>query len=151
MKLDNKSLFETCPLCSKHEANPHFQLVPYKTIIQHFEKTLEMLEAAPELYPSKVWPPEEYFIKAAGCVRFGSLQPQLPRDREINPKEKYSKETHVIPPALCQIHPKLWVKGYAMYQNDPLFLLKDMQCLRRLLLGICRFNDHVFHSYGKAH
>mmetsp|Transcript_23981 Transcript_23981/g.51839 ORF Transcript_23981/g.51839 Transcript_23981/m.51839 type:complete len:167 (-) Transcript_23981:918-1418(-) len=83
MKLDNKSLFETCPLCSKHDANPHFQPVPYKTIIQHFEKTLEMLEAAPELHPSKVWPPEEHFIKAAGCVRFGSFQPQLTRDREI--------------------------------------------------------------------
>ncbi|KAL7542362.1 hypothetical protein ACHAXR_012097 [Thalassiosira sp. AJA248-18] len=124
VKVDNKQSFATCPSCNKHDTNPHFQPVPYKTIIQHFEKTLEMLKERDDSNPTKVWPPEDRFIKAAGCVGFGSLPSQLARDREVNPKRKYSEETHLIPPVIRHMHHKLRSKGYAMYRSDPLFLLK---------------------------
>lgn len=123
-KLDNRLSFTTCPSCNNNDADAHFQPVPYKTIIQHFEKTLEMLAEKDESHPSKVWPPEDDFIKAAGSVGFGSLCPQLARDRDVNPKIKYTEETHAIPPVIRQIHPKLRAKGYTMYRNDPMFLLK---------------------------
>ena len=43
LKPENQLLSETCPSCNKQDENPHFQPVPYKTVITHFEKTLEML------------------------------------------------------------------------------------------------------------
>lgn len=124
VKVDNKLSFATCPSCNKYDANPHFQPVPYKTIIQHFEKTLDMLKERDVSHPTKTWPPEGRFIQAAGNVGFGLLGTQLARDREINPRRRFSEETHLIPPVLRQIHPKLKAKGYVMYRDDPLFLLK---------------------------
>lgn len=124
-KLDNKLSSASCPSCNKHDTNPHFQPVPYKTVIQHFEKTLEMLEEQDDSHPSKVWPPEDRFIKAAGNVGFGCLPLQLERDRQSNHTHKYTEETHLIPPVIRQIHPKLRAKGFAMYRNDPVFLLKN--------------------------
>jgi len=127
VKPENQLLSETCPSCNKQDDNPHFQPVPYKTVITHFEKTLEMLEEEDESHPSKVWPPEDRFIKAAGNVGFGSLSLQLARDRQGNNRStrKYTEETHTIPPVIRQIHPKLRAKGFEMYRNDPLFLLKN--------------------------
>jgi len=127
VKPENQLLSETCPSCNKQDDNPHFQPVPYKTVITHFEKTLEMLEEEVESHPSKVWPPEDRFIKAAGNVGFGSLSLQLARDRQGNNRStrKYTEETHTIPPVIRQIHPKLRAKGFEMYRNDPLFLLKN--------------------------
>lgn len=138
MKLDNESSFATCPSCNKEDPDPHFQAVPYKTIIQHFTKTLEMLEERDESLPSKVWPPESSFIKAAGSVGFGALPSQLIHDRETNPNRKYSEETHMIPPVIRHIHPKLRAKGYATYRNDPLFLLKT-----------CRLCEDCFLAYAE--
>jgi hypothetical protein len=120
--LENKLLTATCPSCNRHDADSHFQPVPYKTVIQHFEKTLKMLEEDDDSHPSKVWPPEDRFIKAAGGVGFGSLPAQLARDREANPSREYPKETHDIPPVIREIHPGLRVKGYGVYRNDPFFL-----------------------------
>ena len=127
VKPENQLLSETCPSCNKQDGNPHFQPVPYKTVITHFEKTLVMLEEEDESHPSKVWPPEDRFIKAAGNVGFGSLSLQLARDKQSNNRStrKYTEETHTIPPVIRQIHPKLRAKGFEMYRNDPLFLLKN--------------------------
>lgn len=139
VKLDNKLSSATCPSCNKHDPNPHFQPVPYKTIIQHFEKTLEMLEERDESHPSRVWPPEARFTKAAGDVGFGSLPLQLARDREANPSKKYSEETHTIPPVIRHIHPKLRTKGYNMYRHDPLFLLKTSPLCETCFLSYAEF------------
>lgn len=127
LKPENQLLSETCPSCNKQDDNPHFQPVPYKTAITHFEKTLEMLEEEDKSHPSKVWPPEDRFIKAAGNVGFGSLSLQLAHDKQGNNRStrKYTEETHNIPPVIRQIHPKLRAKGFEMYRNDPLFLLKN--------------------------
>ena len=105
--LENKLLTATCPSCHKLDADSHFQPVPYKTVMQHFEKTLKMLEEDDDSHPSKVWPPEDRFIKSTGDVGFGSLPAQLARDRETNPSRRYSKETHEIPPVIREIHPDL--------------------------------------------
>lgn len=123
-KLGNTLSLAACPSCARHYPESHFQMVPYKTIIQHFEKTLEMLAEQEGSRPSKVWPPEGRFIKAAGNVGFGSLPAQIACDRETNPRKRYSEETHAIPPVIRQVHPKLRSKGYATYRDDPLFLLK---------------------------
>ena len=125
IKLDNKLMSETCPSCNRHDTNPHFQTVPYKTIIQHFEFTMDMLEEHDDSHPSKAWPPEEKFVEAAGNVGFGALPSQLVNDRQDNHTQGFTEETHTIPPAIRQIHPKLRAKGFAMYRNDPLFLLKN--------------------------
>ena len=144
MQLDNESSFATCPSCNKHDPDSDFQPVPYKTIIQHFKKTLEMLGEREESLPSKKWPPESSFIKAAGRVGFGALSSQLIRDRETNPNRKYSEETHTIPPVIRQIHPKLRAKGYAMYQNDPAFLLKTCSVCEDCFLAYAELTSTSF-------
>ena len=144
VKVDNKLSLATCPSCNKHDANPHFQSVPYKTIIQHFEKTLDMLKGRDDSHPTKVWPPEDRYIKAAGNVGFGSLAKQLARDREINPRRRYSEETHLIPPVLRQIHPKLRAKGYSMYRGDPLYLLKTCNVCEDCFLSYAELTSTSF-------
>jgi hypothetical protein len=144
MTLENKLLTATCPSCSKHDANPHFQPVPYKTVIQHYEKTLKMLEEDDVSHPSKVWPPEDRFIKSAGDVGFGSLPMQLARDRETNPSKKYSEETRAIPPVIREIHPNLRVKGYSVYRNDPLFLLKTASVCETCFLSYAQLTSTSF-------
>ena len=142
--LENKLLTATCPSCHKHDADLHFQPVPYKTVMQHFEKTLKMLEEDDNSHPSKVWPPEDRFIKSAGDVGFGSLPAQLARDRETNPSRRYSKETHEIPPVIREIHPGLRVKGYSVYRNDPLFLHKTASVCETCFLSYAQLTSTSF-------
>ena len=142
--LENKLLTATCPSCQKHDADSHFQPVPYKTVMQHFEKTLKMLEEDDDSHPSKVWPPEDRFIKSAGDVGFGSLPAQLARDRETNPSRRYSKETHEIPPVIREIHPGLRVKGYSVYRNDPLFLHKTASVCEKCFLSYAQLTSTSF-------
>ena len=146
VKPENQLLSETCPSCNKQDDNPHFQPVPYKTVITHFEKTLEMLEEEDESHPSKVWPPEDRFIKAAGNVGFGSLSLQLARDKQGNNRStrKYTEETHTIPPVIRQIHPKLRAKGFEMYRNDPLFLLKNCSVCEDCFLAYSSLSTNNF-------
>ncbi|KAL7452816.1 hypothetical protein ACHAWC_004535 [Mediolabrus comicus] len=114
LKLSNKMKVASCPSCNREDFEQHFQPVPYKTIIQHFDATLEMLRSHDESHPSKVWPPEDRFIRAAGGVGFGMLKATTNHD----------KDSQSIPPVIRHIHPKLRVKGFQMYQDDPSFLLK---------------------------
>ena len=144
VKIHNTMSFGTCPSCNVHDANQHFQSVPYKTIIQHFENTIAMLEEGEDSRPTMVWPPEDSFLKAAGSVGFGSLPSQLVRDKESNPKRKYSVETHKIPPVIRQIHPKLRAKGYSMYRNDPVFLLKKASCCESCFLSYAEMTSTSF-------
>ncbi|KAL7542097.1 hypothetical protein ACHAWF_010727, partial [Thalassiosira exigua] len=142
--LDNEMSFATCPSCNRHDSNAHFQPVPYKTIIQHFEKMLGMLKERDDSHPTKVWPPEERFIKAAGSVGFGSLPSQLERDRATSRRKKYSEETHMIPPVIRAVNPKLRVKGYAMYRDDPIFLLKKCDVCEDCFLAYAELTSTSF-------
>lgn len=124
LKLDNKMKVSFCPSCFRQDFDQHFQSVPYKTIIQHFETTLEMLQSQDESHPSKVWPPEDRFIRAAGGIGFGMLSSQAIQAKETYCTRKCSEEELTIPPVIRQIHPKLRAKGFQMYRNDPSFLFK---------------------------
>jgi len=132
VKLDNCLTSATCPSCNEHDTNPHFQPVPYKTIIQHFKKTLAMLEEGDDSHPSTVLPPEGQFIKAAGNVGFG-LPLQLACDKDSYPLRKFSEETHVIPPVIR-------AQGYNMYRKDLLCLLKTASICESCFLS---YADHT--------
>ena len=103
-----------------------------------------MLEDDDDSHPSKVWPPEDRFIKSAGDVGFGSLPVQLARDRETNPSRKYSKETCEIPPVIREIHPVLRVKGYSVYRSDPLFLHKTASVCETCFLSYAQLTSTSF-------
>ena len=122
-KLDNKMKVASCPSCGKEDFDLHFQAVTYKTIMQHFESTLEMLSSHEDSHPSKVWPPEDRFINAAGGIGFGKLSSQLAHDREVHGTERVTEESRNIPPVIRQVNPKLRVKGFQMHRSDPSFLL----------------------------
>lgn len=144
IKLENKLSSVTCPSCNNHDVNQHFQPVSYKTIIQHYEKTLEMLNESDDSHPTKTWPPHNRFIKAAGNVGFGSLPQQLARDRETYPTRKYSNETHTIPPIIRELHPRLQVNGYNTYRQDPLFLLKTAYVCETCFLSFAHMASTSF-------
>lgn len=124
LKLENKLSSTTCPSCNKYDIITNFRQVSYKIIIQHYEKTLELLNGSHDSYPSNKWPPHDRFIKAVGNVGFGPLLKQIALDRETHPSLIHSKETLAIPPIIRELHPKLQVNGYNIYRQDPLFLLK---------------------------
>jgi hypothetical protein len=149
MTLENKLLTATCPSCNRIDVNPHFQPVPYRTVIQHFEKTLKMLEDDASSHPSKVWPPDDRFIIAVGNVGFGSLEGQIARDRKANPTRKYTEETRTIPPVIREIHPSLRVKGYAVYRNDPTFLLKTANVCETCFLSYAELTVTSFVQLSK--
>lgn len=123
-KLDNKMKVASCPSCNKEGFDLHFQAVTYKTIMQHFESTLDMLSSHEESHPSKIWPPDDRFVKAAGGIGFGKLSTQLAHDREMQSTERVTEESRNISPVIRQVNPKLRVKGFEMYRNDPSFLFK---------------------------
>jgi len=128
----NKLTAVICPSCNKSDCEDYFQHIPYKTVIQHFEKTMEMLKSNTESHPSDMWPPEDRFLKAAGGVGFGALPAQL-----IGCRVK-KEETFVIPPVVRKIQPNLRLRGYQMYRSDPLFLSKS-----------CRVCEDCFLAYAK--
>ena len=146
LKLENKLPLASCPSCNERDTNEHFQPVPYKTVIRHFEKTLDMLESRSESHPSKIWPPEDRFIQAAGGVGFGPLLSQLELDRErtSNVSGLGSQETYEIPPVIRQIHSKLRVKGYRMYRSDPLFLHKTCHVCESCFLAYAKLTSTSF-------
>ncbi len=131
LNIDNKLMTAICPSCNKSDCDDYFQHIPFKTVIQHFEKTMEMLKSKNESHPSVKWPPEDRFLKAAGNVGFGALAAQL-----IGCSVK-NEEIFVIPPVLRQIQPNLRVRGYQMYRSDPLFLSKT-----------CRVCEDCFLAYA---
>lgn len=149
MTLENKLLTATCPSCNSIDVNPHFQPVPYRTVIQHFEKTLKMLEDDASSHPSKVWPPDNSFIIAVGNVGFGSLAGQIALDRKANPTRKYTEETRTIPPVIREFHPSLRVKGYAVYRNDPTFLLKTASVCETCFLSYAELTITSFVQLSK--
>jgi hypothetical protein len=144
LKLENKPSCTICPSCNKHDVNQNFQPVSYKTIIQHFEKTLEMLRKTDGSYTSSAWPPHDRFIKAVGSVGFGSLHQQIARERETHPSLKDSKETLAIPPIIRELHPKLQVNGYNTYRQDPLFLLKTADLCESCFLSFAQMASTSF-------
>jgi hypothetical protein len=133
LKLENKLSSAICPSCGRCDTNENFQEVHYKTVISHFDKTIDMLQSTPESNPSKIWPPEARFIKAAGNVGFGTASKQ---DAPI--------EKLVIPPVLRQRHPKLQVKGYQMYRSDPLFLQKTCEVCEDCFLAYAKLKESSF-------
>lgn len=130
-KLDNKMKVASCPSCSKEDFDLHFQAVTYKTIIQHFETTIDMLRSHADS-PSKVWPPEHRFIKAAGGIGFGKLSPRV------------TEESLNIPPIIRQVHPKLRVKGFQMYRSDPSFLFKTCNVCEDCYLAFAQLTSTNF-------
>ncbi len=144
-KLENKMKVASCPSCSKEDFDHlHFQAVTYKTIIQHFETTIEMLRLHADSHPSKVWPPENRFIKAAGGIGFGKLSSQLTNDREMQSTKRVTEESLNIPPIIRQVHPKLRVKGYQMYRNDPSFLFKTCNVCEDCYLAFAQLTSSNF-------
>lgn len=133
LKLENKLSSAVCPSCGRCDTSENFQKVPYKTVICHFEKTMDMLKSTPESDPFKTWPPEPRFIKAAGNVGFGTAGKQ---ERPI--------ETLAIPPVLRQCHPKLQAKGYQMYRGDPLFLQKTCEVCEDCFLAYAKLKESSF-------
>jgi hypothetical protein len=142
VKLENKLVFASCPSCNNHGSNENFQSVPYNTVIQHFENTMDMLKSHQESHPSVKWPPANRFIRAAGAVGFGALSTQLAQETSSIGKE--SEETFVIPPVIRQVHPKLRIKGYTMYRNDPLFLHKTCQVCEDCFLAYANLTSLSF-------
>ena len=144
LKLDNKMKVASCPSCSKEDYDLHFQAVPFKTIIQHFETMLDMLRSHEESHPSKVWPPENRFIQAAGGIGFGMLSSQLVQDREMQSTTRVAEESLSIPPVIRQIHPKLRVKGFQMYRSDPSFLFKTCNVCEDCYLAYAQLTSSNF-------
>lgn len=144
LKLDNKMKVASCPSCSKEDYDLHFQAVPFKTIIQHFETMLDMLRSHEESHPSKVWPPEDRFIQAAGGIGFGMLSSQLVQDRETQSTTRVAEESLSIPPVIRQIHPKLRVKGFQMYRSDPSFLFKTCNVCEDCYLAYAQLTSSNF-------
>jgi hypothetical protein len=134
LKLENKVSFVLCPSCGSSGTSEVFQKVPYKTVISHFDKTVEMLKSHPESHPSKVWPPEERFIRAAGGVGFGTLTNQ----------STMSQEALIIPPVIRHINPKLRIKGYQMYRGDPQFLQKTCDVCENCFLAYAKLTSSSF-------
>ena len=133
LKLENKLSSALCPSCGKHDTNEDFQKVPYKTVVCHFEKTLDMLKSSSESDPGNIWPPEGHFIKAAGDVGFGTVT-----------RNDRSKEALCIPPLIRHIHPKLQLKGYQMYRKDPLFLKKTCDVCQDCYLAYAKLKESSF-------
>ena len=144
LKLDNKMKVASCPSCSRQDFDQQFQAVPYKTIMQHFEKTLEMLISQDESHPSTVWPPDDRFIRAAGGIGFGMLSSQLAQDREMQSAKRLPEESLTIPPVIRQIHPKLRAKGFQMHRNDPSFLFKTCNVCEDCFLTYAQLTSTSF-------
>uniref|UniRef100_A0A6U2PKG9 Uncharacterized protein n=1 Tax=Leptocylindrus danicus TaxID=163516 RepID=A0A6U2PKG9_9STRA len=109
-----------CLSCAKalpilNEAHP----VPYKTIIAHFEKVVDMIKEDSLDKNVISWPPESSVINAAGHVGFGFAKAS--NDASISFAETIDL---VIPPIIRQLHTRLKVAGYRRYRRDPLFLHK---------------------------
>ena len=133
LKLENKLPMAKCPSCGKCDTNENFQDVSYNTVISHFEKAMDMFRSVPESNPSKIWPPEKRFVKAAGTVGFGTA------NKQVKPNEAL-----VIPPVLRQCHPKLQVRGYQMYRNDPLFLQKTCNVCEDCFLAYAKLRESLY-------
>ena len=133
-KLENKLSSELCPSCCKQDFIQNFHKVPYKTVIVHFEKTLDMLKSSPESHPSNVWPPQERYIKAAGNVGFGMIAIK---------QEKFTGAA-TIPPVIRHCHTKLQLKGYQMYRDDPLFLQKTCNVCEDCFLRYAAMKEKLF-------
>ena len=134
LKLENKLSSILCPSCCKQDSSENFHKVPYKTVIVHFEKTLDMLKSNPESQPAHVWPPHQRFIKAAGDVGFGMV---------IMQPEKFTGAA-TIPPVIRHCHPKLQLKGYQMYRDDPLFLQKTCDVCEDCFLRYATMKEKSF-------
>jgi len=135
-KLENEQSSALCPSCGKHQNNEHYHDISYKTVIRHFEKTMEMLglELNKIPHPSTSWPPERCFIKAAGGVGFGTVTNQ----------QQKSIEAMTIPPVIRHCHPKLQVKGYQMYRDDPLFVQKTCEVCEDCFLAYSKLKSSAF-------
>ncbi len=121
--ISNKNTFNACPSCSNMKVRDNFQPVPYKTIISHYEKVMELSRNLP-------WPPHPDIIKSAGGVGFGSL-----KKRKV---DDICDDDIVIPPVIRHLHPRLKVEGYRMFRTDPLFLHKTSQVCEECFLSYAK-------------
>ncbi len=121
--ISNKNTFDPCPSCNKMKVRDNFQPVPYKTIISHYEKVMELSH-------DSLWPPHPDIIKSAGGVGFGSIKTRRVDD--------ICDDDTTIPPVIRQLHPRLKVEGYRMYRTDPLFLHKNSQVCEECFLSYAK-------------
>ncbi|KAL3794757.1 hypothetical protein HJC23_012767 [Cyclotella cryptica] len=133
LKLDNKVSLSKCPSCGKCCKNELFQKVPYKTVINHFDKTLEMLKYHSESNLLHSWPPKDSVIRAAGGVGFG-----------IAYQQEHSEEAFIIPPVIRHIYPKLRTKGYNMYRGDSTFLQKSCSVCEDCFLAYATLTSNSY-------
>ena len=106
--------------------------VPYKTIITHFERVIELVKHDAKSKHYIKWPPNDHFIKAGGNIGFGTL------DKTTNGLSSQAEPIDlVIPPIIRKLHSRLKLSGYYRYRNDPLFLHRT-----------CSVCDSCFLSYA---
>lgn len=123
-----------CLSCAKllpilNESHP----VPYKTIIAHFEKVIDMIREDSLDGKMISWPPDSLVVEAAGHVGFGYAKAS--NNVSISFAENIDL---VIPPIIRQLHTRLKVPGYRRYRRDPLFLHKT-----------CSVCENCFLSYAE--
>ena len=122
--ISNKKTFTSCPSCANVDIGEHFQPVPYKTIISHYEQALATAGGISS------WPPHPDVIKSAGGVGFGPVK-GIDEDAIV-------EEDIVIPPVIRHLHKRLKTDGYRRYRSDPLFLHKH-----------CKVCEDCFLAYAK--
>mmetsp|Transcript_38001 Transcript_38001/g.56863 ORF Transcript_38001/g.56863 Transcript_38001/m.56863 type:complete len:94 (-) Transcript_38001:248-529(-) len=85
----------------------HRGSVPYKTIISHYEKVMEISVAQDD---TSLWPPHPDLIKTPGGIGFGRIGQMISKDEVIN-------KDVTIPPVIRQLYQRLKVDGYLRYRS----------------------------------
>jgi len=134
---------DACPSCGILRSVSGFKKyhsVPFRTIILHFEKIIEVMmnQEAFERNEQVMWPPKETILQAAGNVGFGTLSSNYSDARMVKVSEL------VIPPVLKKMQPRLGIKGYKRYRNDPVFLSKHCKVCETCFLSYTKLSCNSF-------
>ena len=146
--LENEIMLTYCPSCGLDASKEKFYPVPYKTIISHFEHTVDMIKGEVSHDHLTEWPTDAQFIKAAGGVGFGSNTRRrrgsgvgIGSDKAVS---DLAEEDTVIPPIIRQLHPRLRTQGYRRYRSDPLFLHKNCKVCEQCFLAYAQLATASF-------
>jgi len=136
-----------CVSCAKEAMEDLRYPVTYKSIIKHYEHTLQLMtEVAGRAAGNNIldWPPEAEIIEAAGGVGFGCLQivneyDPLGKPGKMDLTKSLEEDELRIPPIIRYIHTNLSSRSYARCRRDPLFLYKTVTVCESCYLVYAEF------------
>jgi hypothetical protein len=131
-KVSNNKSIALCPSCGKMSVGENFYAIPYKTVISHYEKIMELSNSKNDCCSH----PSPAIIKMAGGVGFGMMS----TSENCNKNE----DDVVIPPVIRFLHQRMNAEGYRRYRFDALFLHKTCDVCEDCFLAYAKLVSSSF-------